>query len=236
KSNFVNSIDVNVLGIADGYFRDLDNRLVLASLETLQSLLDTKDVTYFAIQLSDPSKTDELLRDFEIFAHEKQVDLKATKWQDHPYGDLYHRTNVYLIYVRNFIATILLILSGLSVLAAFIKLVDERTREIGTTRAIGFHDSYIVMSFAAEAAMIALIATIVGTTTSLFASAIINYVAVPYYGVGLTEPIHFRVAIDLGVYGSTALCFIAISVIGAVVAMRSKIASSVVHNLTDAGA
>ena len=228
---FVNEADVGVVGVVDGFFRDIDARLVMLPLPALQQLLGTKSVTYFAVKLEDAEEADALIEDFSTNEALRGVGLTALRWQNHKDADLYRRCLDYMDIVSFYTSAIMLIVASASVFSAFLKLAGERTKEIGTLRAIGYRDRLVVATFAVEGLFAALAAAVFGGLLTLAASAILNRLAIPYSVLGLTEKIPFTLAYDPKAYAATGAYLILISVTSAAFAMVATTRRPIVLNL-----
>lgn len=81
--------------------------------------------------------------------------------------------------VSFFLATALLAIIGVGIMIVMWMSVRDRTREIGTLRAIGMQRTGVLTMFLAEGFLLGLIATVVGTIVGLLASVGLNAAQLP---------------------------------------------------------
>ncbi len=87
----------------------------------------------------------------------------------------------------------ILVIAGAAVLTTMMKTVRERTREVGTMRSIGYLGSHLRLMFALEAAMLALLAGVIGLLASVGVIATINSMRIMYKAGLMAESIPLRV-------------------------------------------
>ncbi|MDP2809312.1 MAG: ABC transporter permease [Rhodocyclaceae bacterium] len=144
----LNAVDVMVSGIASVGVPEIDKRLVLADLASVQKLLLSDKVGTLSIYLKETADTEAIARHVK----EMQPDLAVKTWRDlavfyQAVRSLYNR--IFGILGVIMIAIVLFAMSNTLGMA-----VVERTREIGTLRAIGTLPAEIVRNFVLEGMLI----------------------------------------------------------------------------------
>ena len=233
-SGQANSIEGNVVGLIDGIFKEIDSKLINMNLGDMQRLFDTKALTHYTVELKDDTQVDRLMEDLRREARAIGLALRVIRWQDHKEGDIYVRTMELLSIFRNFVVSIMLAISGLSVFNTFLKIVNERTREIGTLRSLGYQKSDVSFLFLTEAGLLAVFGVIVGAALSTLSTWAINSAAILYKAGMLSEPVPFRIAYDFGVYSTSAVFLVVIAVVAAVGAVASTVRRPIHENLIHA--
>ena len=144
----LNAVDVIVSGIASVGVPDIDKRLVLADLASVQKLLLSDKVGTLAIYLKETADTGLVA----ARVREMQPGLAVKTWSD--LAVFY--TAVRALYNRIFgILGVIMICIVLFAMSNTLGMaVVERTREIGTLRAIGTLPSEIVRNFVLEGIVI----------------------------------------------------------------------------------
>jgi putative ABC transport system permease protein len=144
----LNAVDVIVSGIASVGVPDIDKRLVLADLASVQKLLLSDKVGTLAIYLKETADTGVVA----ARVREMQPGLAVKTWSD--LAVFY--TAVRALYNRIFgILGVIMICIVLFAMSNTLGMaVVERTREIGTLRAIGTLPSEIVRNFVLEGMVI----------------------------------------------------------------------------------
>jgi putative ABC transport system permease protein len=228
----LNAIDSQIVGFVDGGFKDIDGRYVMMSLENAQILAGTSGVTYETFLLKSPNLAKEFNEKFQKEADALNLPLKFQTWKVHPYyGDAFIRSMELLALFRNFVVVIVLTIATLSVLNTLIKVVNERTREIGTLRSLGYRKFQISQIFVFEAAGLALLGNGVGILGAIIISLMINHSGLVYKAGMFVEPAPLTVAIDLKIYLASFLYLSMLAVLAALVALRLTLKRKVSENL-----
>lgn len=229
----LNAIDVEVVALVDALYKDVDDKFVVTSLAEAQTLMNTQDVSYVTAKfLKDGSYIDKIIEEFNQESRKSGSEQHMIRWQDHITGDMYIRTMSLLSVFRNFVVTVIVVIAGLSIFNTMMKLVKERTREIGTLRSIGFVPRQILFIFIGEAVILSFIGGIIGSIIALIATVGMNSLNILYKAGVLVEPIAFRIMISPPLY---VISFIFLSILSAVttwLVCRSTLKQSTAENLT----
>lgn len=227
----LNAVDLNVTGTIDGGYKDIDDRFLHTSLEAAQTLMNTQSITYYSIQLNDKSDIEQFIEDFNSSVGSKYSDLQIFKWQEHTVGEPYRKTMEFLKIFRNFIIIVILVVSTLSVVNTLVKIVKERTKEIGTLRSIGFKKIEIIKMFIYESIYLAFIGSAIGCILALIFTFLINSIGVTYKAGMLTHPILFRIHAVPVSYLSAWILLIVVSLLASYISTVSILRGKIVENL-----
>lgn len=197
----LNASDVEVLGLMDAVFRDVDLRFVRMPLPRAQALLDTKGVSLYSVALKhDGSRgwsleqaQDAFIGRFREAAATARVQLDVRPWEKSRIAEYYVKSMNFLYVFRDFIVVVIVVIALLSVLNTLIRIVQERTREIGTLRSIGFKSHQVKTIFLLEAFFLAVIGVIVGWFSSAAVAQAINAAGILYKVGVLSEAVPFRI-------------------------------------------
>jgi putative ABC transport system permease protein len=225
-----NAVDGNVVGIVDGMFKEIDTKLVMTNLGFVQKLFDTDGVSQYAVELM-PGEEARFLEDLKRDSSSAKIPLLATRWQDHEEGDLYRRTMDLLGVFRNFVVTIMIVITGLSVFNTFLKVVSERSKEIGTFRSLGFRRTEIAGLFLTEGMLLATAGVVAGAGLSILSSVTINSLNLLYKAGMLSEPIPFQIAYVPSLYFSGTLFLLFVSALAALTALSSTLNKPITENM-----
>ena len=173
----LNAVDVVVSGIASVGVPDIDKRLVLADLASVQKLLLSDKVGTLAIYLKEAADTEAVA----ARVREMQPGLAVKTWRD--LAVFY--TAVRALYNRIFgILGVIMICIVLFAMSNTLGMaVVERTREIGTLRAIGTLPSEIVRNFVLEGMVIGG----TGATVGMLLAGIATFVLL-FAGIEMPPP------------------------------------------------
>lgn len=218
-SGQINALDLNVAGLIDAGYSDIDRRYLNLSLKDAQTLLNTDRVSNIALLLNNPSDAARIQREFEQDVRSKIPELSILRWQDHPrIGDLYNRTMELLSIFRNFVVAVIISISALSVLNTMTKSLTERTREIGTLLSLGFRGRHIRAIFVSESLLLGLFGIAMGICSSSVIAFAINHAGIFYKAGMLSEPVPFRIALNLPIMLLSAAGLLALTVLATLAA------------------
>ena len=193
----LNVIDPTIVGFFDAGLKELDAKFVCVPLPLAQRLLDTSAVSFYSIALHDEGEAARFTAAFNEAARAAGATVTASPWRDHRFAELYRRTTQVLGLYRTFVVLIVVTIAGMSVFSTMLKAVNERVREIGTLRSIGYRRPHIVRLFTLEAVMLALVACAVGLVALVAVTALINNAGVTYRGGISATPIPLTVSLRL---------------------------------------
>lgn len=214
-SGQVNAVEPEVVGIVDGGGNELDARIVMMPLALAQRLANARDVAQYNVLLRDPARVEPFLRDLGAAARARGLAIDAIHWQESYHGVQYRQGMGLVRTFRAFMAFVVVGIAGMAILTTMVKAVNERTREVGTLRSLGFVRGQVTRLFALEAALLAAGACAAGLVVTLVASAAINGAGITYRGGMLAQPIPLAVAMDPMSYARIALFLVAVAVVAA---------------------
>ena len=157
-SGQMNAIDAQILQIADVASEALDNRYVFMPLSLGQSLYDTEAVSCVRFLLQDGATTDAVVASLRERFPESEWDV--IPWYD--VSKLYLRTKRMFDIIFGLVFAIIATIVTMSVLNTIGMAVVERTKEIGTLRALGLKQPGVIRLFGIESALLGIIGAITG--------------------------------------------------------------------------
>jgi putative ABC transport system permease protein len=176
-SGGINAIDVMVTGIVSTGWREVDKRLVYTPVATAQHLLMSDRISTLSVYLD---SLDAVPVTHEYLSKADPVHAYKPWWEQAFYYDsvrgLYNR-------IFGLLGLIIGMLVFFSVANTLAMAVVERTREIGTLRALGALPGEIVAQFLREGALIGAIGAVLGT---LLAGIVV--LALPHAGMEMPPP------------------------------------------------
>lgn len=144
----LNAIDVVVRGVASVGIPEVDRRLVLTDLASAQRLLLSDKVSTVAVYLADTRDTDAFAA--RMSAEHPQLEFRT--WLD--LAVFYQAVRALYNRIFGMLGVIIAIIVLSAMTNTLGMAVAERTREIGTLRAIGTRPSEIVRNFVLEGASV----------------------------------------------------------------------------------
>jgi putative ABC transport system permease protein len=229
----LNAVDVEVAGLATVSLKELEAKYAIMPLPLAQQLLDTKGVSMYSVRLADPSRAGAFSERLRAAARQQGLELQAKSWREHRLGEVFRRGMGVLAVFRTFVALVVVIVAGMSVLNTLYKSVSERTREIGTLRSLGFLRRHIVLLFGLEGGLMALGASVGGALVTGVLAMLINRAGLTYKGGMLAESIPLTIAVLPGTYALCVAVLCLLAVIAAIIparrAARTKIPDALGH-------
>jgi putative ABC transport system permease protein len=169
----LNAVDATVGGIADILIRELSERYLALPLPLAQELLATPDtVSRFSLILRDGAEESAVAESLGDALRQAGVDLGARLWRD--LAVFYQQVRVLYIGIFGFMGTVLVVIVFLSTFNATLMSVTERTREIGTLRALGARSRRVITGFVLEGALLGIASVIGGALLSLLITLVVN--------------------------------------------------------------
>jgi len=231
-SGQINAMNFEVVGLLDAGYKDIDEKWVKMSLPNVQRLLNTDRIRFQTVLLKDEKLIPGFISDFERFAEERGLNIKAFFWKQHPVADLYNKTQSLLGIFQIFIVTVILLIASLSVLNTVVKSVKERTREIGTLRSLGFTGKQVRFIFALESLYLSLLGVGLGAGLALITTFVVNQSEIPYRAGLLSEPVLFQIAIDFEAYLLCTVLLSFLAIVASQIAVLGTVRARVAGNLT----
>jgi putative ABC transport system permease protein len=159
----MNALDAQVFQIADVASEALNNRYVYLPLELAQTLYETDGVSCVRLLLSNGNDTDAVVASM-------REQFPEAEWEVIPWYEvsrLYLRTKRMFDIIFGLVFAIIAIIVIMSVLNTIGMAVVERTREIGTLRAIGLKRPGVIRLFGIESALLGVIGAFTGLVVTL---------------------------------------------------------------------
>ncbi len=175
-SGQINALDAQVFQLFDSPVEALEDKFMLVPLKFAQNLYDTSSVDRLTVLLRDDGLTEPMRAQLaeDLAAQGLKLDIKT--WNE--LSTFY--TKVKQMFDVIFLVTFLIVFTivVMSVVNTVSMAIMERTREIGTLRALGFKRRGIVGLFATESMLLGVFGSLLGTLLTLLI----------WFGVVLLEP------------------------------------------------
>jgi putative ABC transport system permease protein len=217
----LNALDVRVAGILTTGVQDLDTRYLKMHLATAQRLLQTESVSDLLLVLADGVGLARGERVAERLVAAHQPPLVVVDWRARaPFYDQVR--NLYLG-IFWFLGTVILVLVVLSTSNTLMMAVLERTRELGTLRAIGTSRAQVAAIVLLEALWLGLLGSLAGSLLGWLAMLAINAAGIQMPPPpGAVDPIDLQLAMVPAAFaGATALMLVVLAAAAVVPVARA---------------
>ncbi len=177
-----NVIMLSIVGIYETGYYELDKMTVLIDIESARSLFLLDDgVNEIFLRVKDG---EDIKKFGESLKNSNLSDVKVRRWDevlDYVMNAVITDNIFYLIFFLIILTIAFTTISGNMYVSVF-----ERIREIGTLRAIGWHQKEVFYLFISEAVLIGIIGSIVGIILGLIPSLYLQFNPLPF-GVSSEE-------------------------------------------------
>lgn len=215
------------------YLEDLSVR---APLSLLQELLQTQGISHMVLFLKPESNAETLVKVLQRKITDRGLPLEAMTFKDDRVGRYYNGIMNFLFVMVTFFGILILSASGLIIINSITMSVLERTKEMGTLRALGFTPKRVRTLFVCETFWLALISGLLGILMSFLSAQAINSLDLTYDAPGVSYPINLKLIIEPWVHISMMLTIIAVAVLCSVLVVRRKTKVRIASLLLDSGA
>jgi len=222
----LNALDVTVQGVFSTGIPDVDKRLVYLDLATAQKLLVTQRVSSLGVFLTSLVATDGART--RIAAALPQLAVQT--WLDQA---VFYKS-VKELYNRIFgaLGLVIGVIVVFVVTNAMAMAIIERTREIGTLRALGTSPGQLTRSFALEGLVLGGSGALVGAGIALAVSlALLAFPITMPPPPGRSTGYPLQVAVDGGLYGTTVLAMVLLSMVASMWVARRTVRKPIVEAL-----
>jgi len=222
----LNALDVRVKGVFSTGVPDIDKRLVYTDIATAQRLLNTKRISTLGVFLDRMEATDPAqARVQRLFPK-----LTVQTWLD----QAFFYQSVKALYNRIFgaLGTIIGLIVVFVVTNAMAMAIIERTREIGTLRALGTLPGQLMRTLAMEGMLLGGVGALLGAAIALGISLLLYVVPVqmpPPPGSSRGYPLNIE--IDPALYLSTVGAMVVLAMLASAWVARSTVHTPVVAAL-----
>jgi putative ABC transport system permease protein len=169
----LNAVDGVVTGLVDVRIKELNDRYLAAGLGLVARLLETPEtVSKLVLFLRKGADEAAAAARIEQALVGAGYPVAVRRWED--LAVFYGQVRLLYVGIFGFVGTVLIVIVILSAAIVMTMSVTERTREIGTLRAIGTRPTRVLGMFLAEGALLALAGCAAGAVIALAVRAILN--------------------------------------------------------------
>lgn len=189
----MNAVDLDVVGIYNTGSDATNDKFILMPLQLAQSLYNTTSVDRISILLDDVSLTRPVRKWLEENLPSIGFQPDIGTWDEMSlfYSKVHNLFNMIFL----FIFCIVLLVVVTSVVNTMTMTVVERTREIGTLRALGIRRREILKIFGAEGLLIGVIGVVSGLISTIIIAFVISVSNITYLPPNIAEPVKLSVDI-----------------------------------------
>jgi putative ABC transport system permease protein len=225
-----NALDITVDGTFNTGNAGSNDKFAFMSLGLAQSLYDTAGAADRLTVLLDDEKQSEAIR--QNIQEKLQLagfDMEIKTWQD--LSDFYNQVHNMFDMIFGFIFSIVLTVVLMSVANSMGMTVVERTREIGTLRAIGLRRAGVVRLFTTESLMLTFLGCLAGLLITLSVRFGINVAHISYTPPNSASPVPLLVDLDLSRVVFTMILMVVVGTLAAYLPARRASKQAIIDAL-----
>lgn len=209
-----------------------EDKFVYMPLAFAQSLFDVPgQADRLTLMLPDATRTEAARARLQAGLDTLGLDLEVRTWQE--LSAFYTQVKSMFDMIFGFLLLIVLVIVVMSVANAMSMSVIERTREIGTFRAMGMRDARVIRLFVTEALLLVAFGCLAGLLLTLALQAGLNAAALSYRPPNSTYAVPLHIGFDLPKVLVAAILLCALGVLSAAVPARHatsrKITDALAH-------
>ena len=225
----MNALQVEVMGIYNTGVRATNDKMMRIPFAYAQQLYDTEKADRVVILLDDWKNTAALRDRLKTKLKQAGLSLEIKTWRE--LAEFYQRVKGLFDMIFTFIFAIVLVIVVMSVINTMGMAVVERTREIGTLRALGLKKRGVSFLFALEGTMLGFMGCIAGIGINIIAWSIIQYVGPTYIPPGNSSPVPLIVDLVPEVMALLMVFLVFLSLIAAILPARRAARQNIVESL-----
>jgi len=183
----MNALNIEVAGTYDTGTQATNDKYIRLPFSYAQELYDTQKADRVIVLLEDWRQTEVYRQRLQTLLAENGLPVEIKSWNER--SQFYTKVKRLFDMIFTFIFAIVLIIVVMSVTNTMGMAVIERTREIGTLRALGLKRRGVSLLFAMEGAMMGGLGCIVGAGFTLAVWALIQMAAPTYTPPSSSSPV-----------------------------------------------
>jgi putative ABC transport system permease protein len=225
----MNAMDILVRGLYDTGSDATNDKYMRCTLDFAQSLVDTKSAERIVVLLRDWDKTDvmrtkllEKLKRAGMF-----TEIKTWKELSLFYSKVRSMFDMIFLFLFSIVLTIVI----MSTVNTMGMAVLERTREIGTLRALGLKRRGVSLIFALEGGLLGFFGSVIGIFLHMIVWGAIKIISPTYTPPGISTRVPLVVDMVPHFLFILVLCLVVLSLLAAIIPARRAAAQNVVEAL-----
>lgn len=210
---FMNALDGEVVQLIDAPVELLDDLMMSVPLGFARLLYDTKAADRLTVLLADPTTTAAMQHEMTERIADAGLKVDIRTWEE--LRPSYLRIRSMFTMIFSFVFVVVLIIVGMSVINTVSTAVLERTREIGTLRALGLKRHGTVAIFATESALLALLGSCVGVLITVAVWAFVDLSGLTWIPPNIPKRVPLEIHLVPFLLIATFAALVALSVVAA---------------------
>lgn len=225
----MNALDIQVAGVFDSGSDATNDKYLRFTFGFAQSLLDTEKADSIVVLLEDTRKTELIRGRLLTKLTHAGIRCEIKTWNE--LSQYYSKVKGMFDMIFFFIFCIVLVIVVMSTVNTMGMAVLERTREIGTLRALGLKRRGVSVLFAMEGGLLGLLGSFIGAVFHVSVWVMIRTLRLTYTPPGGSTPVPLMVDLIPQTLLVLGLCLIFLSLLAAIVPARRAGKQNIVDTL-----
>lgn len=229
----IGALDANIVGHFTLGFIFLEDMGLQAPLSLVQRLFDTKAISRWVVYLKNPSSID-LWRSRIRPNFEKQFPhLEMFFFDDVRYNPFYVGTTSFLNSLSRFFVFLTSVAIALAIANSLTISILERSREIGTLRALGYNPSQLAWLLSREMLILTIASLTAGVLITQGLALFINLLGFTYEPPGSSSPIFLEIHLNAEFQALVFIGLCAFVGLGSYLLARKKLVTNLIDLLVE---
>lgn len=187
----MNALDMEVFQVYIAASEELNDKTVKVPFRFAQDLYDTKGAGHLSVLLKETSFTEKIKEQLYHRFTDEGLDLEIKTWTE--ISPWYNKVKDMFDIIFLFLFSIVFIIVVMSVINTMSMAVLERTREIGTLRALGLKRKGVMLLFGIESSLLGLCGTAGGMVLIFLGKGLLSLLEPTWVPPGISREIPLKV-------------------------------------------
>lgn len=232
----LNAVDVTLAASHTTGSAFLEDAGLIASFEYLQQLYNTQGAQYVMVYLINENQISKIVTGLNTVFKNENLPFEAFPFDDTGISPNYVGTMGFLYTMAGFFVFLICGAVALSIVNSLTMGIVERTREIGTFRAIGYKSSQISWMMTQESIWLCILGGFTGITLALIIVFIVNNLNITFNTPGVALPIQFILTVNATLVFTIIAAFLILVSVTSYLVSHFKLKMKIVELLSDSGA
>ncbi len=230
-SGQANAIDADIVDIFNTGNAGTNDKYIVAPLALAQQLLDTDSAERYIVLLDHVDHTTAARADLQQQLAAAGFDVEIKTWDE--LSSFYIQVKNLFDMIFTFIFSLVFVVVVMSVINTMGMTVVERTREIGTLRALGLQRTGTATLFAVEGLLVAVVGGVLGLVATVVVASLVNAAGITYTPPNSSSAVSLLVDLHASRIGFVLVAVLAMATLAALWpasrAARKQIVAALAH-------
>ncbi len=225
----MNALDLKVVQIFDAPTNAMNDKMIRLPLEFAQTLYDTQGAHAMVILLERTEDTQAIRNQLQTALTQQGVDFDIKTWDE--LSEWYTKVKDMFDIIFLFLFIIVFVIVTMSVINTMSITVLERTREIGTLRALGLKRRGVISLFAIESCLLGIGGILGGMLLCLLGWFLIYYFKITWIPPGISTRIPLQINFTAAFLINSTIFLMTLCLIASLIPTRRAARQNIIDSL-----